>query len=75
MFEVLTQLKRLLTVRNLEYLDTVLRLLVEREGNPVYDAFWIRFQKHFPDPDAGGNAWNALRRLQRIVKQQLKEQR
>ena len=75
MFKALTQFKSLLSSKNLQYLDAILTMLTDRQGNPVYDAFWNEFTRKFPQGGAANGAWAALRKLHDLVKQQLKEQK
>lgn len=71
MFKMIRQLKKLLTAKNLRYLDVILTMLTDGTNNQVYDLFWSNFRKQFPHQAASNEAWAGLRRLHKLVKEQM----
>jgi len=71
-FGTIAKLKELLTDDNLKYLKKILTMLTDSDS-PVYNSFWIEFQKEYPEPPHYSNAWSGLKQLRKVVLSQLGE--
>lgn len=72
MFKQLGDLKKVLTKPNIMYLDIIVTILTERSEDPeVYDKFWSKFKKFFPQAGSDKAAWAALNQLHKIIRSQL----
>jgi len=71
-FGTIAKLKELLTDDNLKYLKKILTMLTDADS-PIYNSFWIEFQKEYPEQSHYTNAWSGLKQLRKVVLSQLGE--
>ena len=68
---VLSKLKPLLTGPNLAYLDQLLTQLTD-DKSLSYNTIWAEFKTRYANPEQAQAAWNGLRTLLQVVRDQRK---